>query len=178
MLRLFSFCVVITVALLSGTIWSQEQSDGKQPSLLGIWTQIYDEYDRDVTYLMWMRAQDRLAQTAPIRSGPGASVPYALSLWKFNDKTIESGFDRPGEKLVPSWAYDLHPDGKQDALDLVPLNDKGEKIEKHRVPCIYLLKDDILLICRPAFSLPGQQEKKQRSFVLRSLPAPVKPKRR
>ncbi len=149
-------------------LWPQEtpaKKKAKAHEIEGFWTQGHSETDGDSTPSMMNPARTRVGQM----SGPGGIwTDTGPIFWKFSKEEVELGFPQ-------FWNhYQLNPGGKKGAIDMIPLDKKGKKIEKVKLKGIYFLKENILIICysydpgepRPkAFTTSAQS--KSRLVILR-----------
>jgi uncharacterized protein (TIGR03067 family) len=81
---------------------------------------------------------------SPLRAAQDAVLPPFI--WRISKEEIQSGWENLN---FPSFRYhyQLNRGGKMGTIDLATLDKEGKKTEGKPMQGIYLLKDDILMIC-------------------------------
>lgn len=119
----------------------------KTKGIEGIWTQVYSETDGD--------SSPSMKNVGPLREAGGKGFPDRVVqyVWKFSKEAVETGWDTPGFPWFRS-PYQLNPGGKMGAIDIttdilnqLPLGEKEKKRKQEKMKGIFLLKDDLLIIC-------------------------------
>jgi uncharacterized protein (TIGR03067 family) len=139
--------IVVFFPMMWGSqLCPQEAPADKKPKaneIEGIWTQVYSETAGD---------------SSPGISNPGYDPPGLLRgtggngwglgqfIWEFSKEEVGSGWPSQSFPLFRNY-YQLNPGGKMGEIDMIPLDKQGKKKEKEKMKGIYLLKEDILIIC-------------------------------
>ena len=137
---LLSVWGVLGLVLMVGSSWSttdapaEKKAEGKD--VLGVWTLIHSEVEGDGT--------GSLRNPGGRFSAPGGVLPPVI--WKISREEIQSGWENLN---FPRFRYHHEMDrgGKPGTIDLAALDKEGKKIAGEPMKGIYLLKDDILMIC-------------------------------
>ena len=134
MLIAFLSLGLLVIPLQSGT-WPEAKPGKKRAKgseIEGVWTQAFDEN------------QGRLRCFLPGAIHPDPFASPDARLWKISKDIIEIG---PDNKLFPQhrWSYQLNPENKPGAMNIIPLNKDGEKRPDIWLG-IYYLRDDYLMI--------------------------------
>ena len=144
-LGIVGFCVACGPSLSLQQAHMEKKGNAK--GIEGTWTQVYSETDGD--------SSESMTNIGPLRQPRGKGlddlvVPY---IWKFSKGKVETGFDRGGFPLFRS-DYQLNPGGKMGTIDMtadiviqIGSGQKGKKKPIEKVKGIYLLRDDVLIIC-------------------------------
>jgi uncharacterized protein (TIGR03067 family) len=120
------------------------QKKAKSHEIEGIWTQVHSETDGDSSPSMRNPGYD---PPGPMRGTGGNGSGLGQYVWKFSKEEVGSGWIEDQSFPIFRSHYQLDPDGKMGAMDMIPLDKQGKKMEKEKVNGIYFLKDDILIIC-------------------------------
>jgi uncharacterized protein (TIGR03067 family) len=116
----------------------------KAHEIEGIWTQVHSETAGDSAPGMTNPSYD---PPGLMRGTGGIGWGLGQYCWKFSKEEVGSGWIESQSFPIFRSHYQLNQGGKIGAIDMIPLDKQGKKIEKEQMKGIYLLKDDILVIC-------------------------------
>ena len=149
----FGVVVVLLTAWLP--VWPQDLSADKKakPSPIdGVWTWVsWENQGRVVSFLP--------RRPPAVGLGMVETGPY---LWMISKNEIQCGPDDGGFIPLQRYTFELNPGNKEGLIDLVSYSKNGQKVVETKLPAIYALIDDYLLICmseetRPeSFSTSGK----------------------
>ncbi len=137
---------------------AQENKKDQVKNLLGVWTVVHSEVEGDATASLRNPAGRPLVAEGirPYGTGGGASAPFPPFIWKIGKDEIQGGWDRaefnfPVLRMRCQW----DPDGKLGSVNLLFLDrSSGKKLQAEPEKGIYLLKDDVLIICHGLGNAP------------------------
>ncbi len=139
-LLLTGLCIIgLSLIAPPSSLWAQATALNmqlKQKELEGVWTQVCYEIDGEVMSSL-------PGSGHPNFPGAAATVPY---LWKISKDYIELG---PDNHLFPNsrFSYELSPDRKIGAMDLVAIGQDGQKIGQGKLRALYSMQDDYMIVC-------------------------------
>jgi uncharacterized protein (TIGR03067 family) len=137
---------MLGLALMAGSASSttdqpaEKKAQGK--AILGAWTLIHSEVEGDGTGSL--RNPAGRFSAPPLPAGPGGGLPPFI--WRISKEEIQEGWENlnfPRSR----YHYELDRGGKVGTIDLATLDKEGKKTEGKPLKGIYLLNDDILMIC-------------------------------
>ena len=143
---LLSVCSMLGLFLMAGNSSSTadapagKKAQGKD--ILGVWTLIHSEVEGDGVGSL--RNPGGRLSASSLRAGSGGALPPFI--WRISKEEIQSGWENLN---FPSFRYhyQLNRGGKMGTIDLATLDKEGKKTEGKPMQGIYLLTDDILMIC-------------------------------
>jgi hypothetical protein len=149
-IALLAVCGVLGLTLrMSDSSLAVAAGDKKGPvnDLLGVWTLAYSEVEGDAAASL--SNPGGRPSAADYRAG-GLLPPL---IWKIAKENIEAGWENLN---FPSFRYQCqwNPGGKMGSVDLTGLDKEGKKLQAEPAKGIYLLKDDVLMICHALDNAP------------------------
>jgi len=143
---LLSACGLLGLSLMAGSTSSatdppaEKKAQGKD--ILGVWTLIHSEVEGDGVGSL-RNPGGRLSASA-LQAGSGGALPPFI--WRISKEEIQSGWENLN---FPRFRhnYELDRGGKTGTVDLATLDKDGKKTQGQPMKGIYLLNDDILMIC-------------------------------
>jgi uncharacterized protein (TIGR03067 family) len=149
---LLSVCSVLGLFLMAGssssTTHQPAEKKEQEKGIPGVWTIIHSEVEGDG--LGSLRNPGGRFSASPLPAGPGGALPPFI--WRISQEEIQSGWENLNFPRF-RYHYQLNPGGKMGTIDLVALDKEGKKTEGKPMQGIYLLTDDILMIC---YALDGE----------------------
>ena len=126
--------------------------------LLGVWTVVHSEIEGDATASLSNPAGRPLAAEGnrPSGTGGGITAPPSPFIWKIAKDEIQGGWETAGSNFpVLRMQCQWNPDGKLGSVNLLFLDRfSGKKLQAEPEKGIYLLKDDVLIICHGLGNAP------------------------
>src|SRR5262245_35537330 len=143
---LLSACGMLGLSLMAGSTSSamdppaEKKAQGKD--VLGVWTLIHSEVEGDGVGSL--RNPGGRLSASSLRAGSGGALPPFI--WRISKEEIQSGWENLNFPRF-RYHYQLNRGGKMGMIDLATLDKEGKKTEGKPMQGIYLLTDDILMIC-------------------------------
>jgi hypothetical protein len=141
------------VPRMSGPSRAEAQDKGKDQvkDLLGVWTVVNSEIEGDANASLHNPAGRPFAPEGirPSGTGGGATAPSAPFVWKIGKEEIQGGWEGADSNFpVLRMQCQWDPGGKVGSVNLLFLDRvSGKKLQAEPEKGIYLLKDDVLIIC-------------------------------
>ena len=141
---------------------AQDNKKDQVKDLLGVWTVVHSEIEGDAIASLRNPAGRPFAAEGALPSGVGGTggggawAPSLPFTWKIAKDEIKGGWDRaelnfPVLRMQCQW----DPDGKVGSVNLLFLDRfSGKKLQAEPEKGIYLLKDDVLIICHGLGNAP------------------------
>ena len=125
--------------------------------LLGVWTVVHSEIEGDATASLSNPAGRSFAAQGmlPSGTGGGAATPSPF-IWNIAKDEIQGGWETAGSNFpVLRMQCQWNPEGKVGSVNLLFLDRfSGKKLQAEPEKGIYLLKDDVLIICHSLGNAP------------------------
>ena len=142
---LLSACAMLGLAFMAGSTSSSTgqpaEKKAQEKGILGVWTLIHSEVEGDGTGSL-RNPGGRFSASLP--PAPGGALPPFI--WRISKEEIQSGWENLNFPRF-RYHYQLNRGGKMGTIDLAALDKEGKKTEGKPMQGIYLLTDDILMIC-------------------------------
>jgi hypothetical protein len=137
---------------------AQDKKKDQVKDLLGVWTVVHSEIEGDASASLRNPAGRPFVAEGmlPSGTGGGAWAPSLPFIWKIGKDEIQGGWERadlnfPVLRMQCQW----DPDGKVGSVNLLFLDRfSGKKLQVEPEKGIYLLNDDVLIICHGLGNAP------------------------
>ena len=134
---------------------AQDKKKDQAKDLLGVWTVVHSEIEGDATASLRnpagrpFAAEGMLPSGLPGTGGGAAWAPSLPFIWKIAKDEIQGGWERADSNFpVLRMQCQWDPGGKVGSVNLLFLDRfSGKKLQAEPEKGIYLLKDDVLIIC-------------------------------
>ena len=137
---------------------AQDKSKDQVKDLLGVWTVVHSEIEGDANASLRNPAGRPFAPEGirPSGTGGGATAPSPPFIWKIGKDEIHGGWERADSNFpVLRMQCQWNPDGKVGSVNLLFLDRfSGKKLQAEPEKGIYLLNDDVLIICHGLGNAP------------------------
>jgi hypothetical protein len=158
---LLAVCGALALVMrMSGPSCTDAQGNKKDQvkNLLDVWSVIHSEIEGDPTASLRNPAGRPFVAEGVLRlgTGGGATAPSPPFIWKIAKDEIQGGWERADNSFpVLRMQCQWDPDGKVGSVNLLFLDRfSGKKLQAEPEKGIYLLKDDVLIICHGLGNAP------------------------
>jgi hypothetical protein len=160
-LALLAVCGALGVVLRMSDASCADAPDKKKDpvkDLLGVWTVVHSEVEGDATASLSNPAGRPVPAEGirPFGTGGGAAAQVPPFIWKIARDEIQGGWERADSNFpVLRMQCQWDPDGKVGSVNLLYLDrSSSKKLQAEPEKGIYLLKDDVLMICHGLGNAP------------------------